>query len=556
MTPSLKISIWLILVCVWLTTLIGIRAIPLEKHEAFVLQTAQAMESSGDLILPYFNGVPRLQKPPFSYWTTLLVSTLDPVNSDVQVWHGRLVSLLGGLLMAALTLVLGTHLYGRKTGLLAAVFMLSAQGFIHMSHNARPDLLYAAFGTLQLFAWVASWRSEDGTRRQLGFSLLGWGGAALATLTKGPQIPMVFLVGLLIFLLFSPERKRILPILRPVRGISLFALLVLPWWILFNRRLQAEGIDIQESQMSGSLLRNMAGWKEILSGYYIWNLFSQLLPASLLTPFLLRGIWKKKTLGGDATRLLLSACITLLVIFTLGGHYRKHYLLPLLPVASLFLALAVTRLQGPVLHKRVRMILYSLGAMAVLGFAVLLLVTGGYVAFILLSVVGAALCLLLKSEFNTAEWKPDLFMAHILSLSILTAVSVAGYNALLTMNPIRVAEESLARKIKQEIQPHDRLVEWKSSTEILSFFTKHNVPFFSEADELVSFLDSQGSAGTIYAVLPVEELPVFKTMFSIRILYKTGPSKRPSKDLAWVEILDLPPAGNRVKLDTSPGGAD
>ena len=62
--------IWLFVV----STLIafnGIAWLPLDGHEAFVVQTAQEMRERGDWIVPYFNAKPRLTKPPLSYWLTM-----------------------------------------------------------------------------------------------------------------------------------------------------------------------------------------------------------------------------------------------------------------------------------------------------------------------------------------------------------------------------------------------------------------------------------------------------------------------------------------------------
>ena len=41
------------------------------RQELRVLETAREMGKRGDLILPYFLGEPRLEKPPLAYWLTL-----------------------------------------------------------------------------------------------------------------------------------------------------------------------------------------------------------------------------------------------------------------------------------------------------------------------------------------------------------------------------------------------------------------------------------------------------------------------------------------------------
>ncbi|MFA7053766.1 MAG: hypothetical protein WC328_12190, partial [Kiritimatiellia bacterium] len=73
--------LFIFLIALWILTLAGIQSVPLETHESFVLATAQEMNSSGDYLIPHYNGELRLNKPPLNYWVTLLVSAIDPVNS-------------------------------------------------------------------------------------------------------------------------------------------------------------------------------------------------------------------------------------------------------------------------------------------------------------------------------------------------------------------------------------------------------------------------------------------------------------------------------------------
>ena len=69
---------------------------PLEVHEAYVVQTAQEMNQRGSWVVPWFNGEPRLKKPPLSYWATALVGRLaghDPLRPA----DGRIPSALAGV---------------------------------------------------------------------------------------------------------------------------------------------------------------------------------------------------------------------------------------------------------------------------------------------------------------------------------------------------------------------------------------------------------------------------------------------------------------------------
>ena len=68
-----------------------------------MLQTAREMGVNNDWVLPYFNGEPRLNKPPLNYWLTLGISSMDPFSDDIEPWHGRVSSMIGGLLLLLMT---------------------------------------------------------------------------------------------------------------------------------------------------------------------------------------------------------------------------------------------------------------------------------------------------------------------------------------------------------------------------------------------------------------------------------------------------------------------
>jgi 4-amino-4-deoxy-L-arabinose transferase-like glycosyltransferase len=534
--PSLARTVPLILIALWLVGLVGIVSIPVERHGIFVVETAQEMQVSGDWVLPRFNGEPRLNKPPLNYWATVLVAKLDPFHSEVQIWHGRLVSLLAALALGLATYRAGTLLYGRTTGFLAALILAASEQLVEISHNSRPDMLYAAFCALLLFAWMDAWRAEDGSRRQLWYSLAGWLAAALATLAKGPQVPAVFLLGILVFLLTGPDRRRVLRIFRPLGGILLYCAIVLPWWILLNQRLESLGIKIEESQMSGSLLRNMAQWYELLSVYYLWTLPLCMLPASLALPFVARRLWnKRKAPPGTATRMLLVVGATWLVVFTLGGHYRSHYVLPILPLPALALARALL-LPPPLaaLPRKWWMALLGMACAAILACAATLLFQGHIVALVLLSGAGGLLYILVRGGLNADEWKPTPLTRQLVVLLVLSAVAVAGGNALLPLHPRRAAEQALAARIQQTLGPDDPLIQWNMYKEVLAFYHDQPVATFTKTAELENLVETSGKP--VFAVVHSRELEALAQSFNIEILDSTTSIRKQSKHLSFVKL--------------------
>ncbi len=528
--------VFVLLVALWGFTLAGIQSFPLETHEAFVLATAQEMKTGGDWILPRFNDELRLNKPPLNYWATLLVAAADPVRADIQIYHGRLVSLLAVLMMVLLTVRTGRKLYGRETGILAAVFIMGTGGMLSLSNNAKPDTLYAALCTLQLAAWIDAWQAATPSRQRWS-AWLGWAAAGLATLTKGPQVPAVFLLGMAAFLAAGPDRRRALAVLRPLSGAALFCTLVLPWWLLLQQRLRALGVDFSDSQLSGSLLHNLASWRELLSVYYLWMPLAQMLPFSLLLVPLLPRLVKSRPPMSPATRLLAYVSITLLVLFTLGGHYRKHYLLPLLPVFALLLADSVRLIRFPGFNAAWVKLLVVAGAAGALGCAGLMLWQGEYAALALFAGLSLLTARLLSRELADTFGGQPLFARQLLVMAAAVIPLGTGFYTYAPAQRWPATEQELKKFAGEQLSGNDRLVCWKTSVNILPYFARRPVQAFTDEAKLRRYVADNQNRHPVFAVLPAHELPAFGERFEIRHVRTSDNRRNPKNSLSLVEIL-------------------
>jgi len=529
----------LILLIAWMSLFAGINSIPVEDHEAFVLQTTREMDANGDWVVPFFNQEPRLKKPPLNYWLTLGISHLDPFSADIEPWHGRFCSVFAGLLILLLTAYTGKKLYGGQTGFLAAVLLLGTKGFADLSHNARPDFLYAVLCVLQLFAWIGAWKAKNRSAEQQWMSAVGWILAGLATLTKGPQVPAIFLLGFLLFLLCSTERRRTLDVLRPVSGIVIWLILCLPWWWFLEHRLQTMGVNIAETQLSGSLLKTLAGWKELFSFFYIAMMLSFLLPVVLIIPLLIFWSRRKFERPGAASRLLLCVSIVMLVIFTAGGHYRSHYMIPLLPLFILLLAAAIDQAAAEhSLYKKLWRGLFAAGTSALAVCAALLIWQQQYAAVLLLTGAGIALILLVRKELREPVWRAHPLSAQLLAAALLSAWLFAGFNALPLRNTERNRERTFALSVGQAVEADGMLVAWGEFPEILPYYARHRIVSVGESAELGSRFEQRASGQNFYVLVAQKNIPELKAFFNFSILLTDGNKKEPEK-LILVKITDI-----------------
>lgn len=322
-----------VLILAFYASLFGLTTTEMEFHEIFVVQTAAEMQERSDYLVPYFNGELRLTKPPMNYWLTVACAWLRGADRP-QTLDGRLPSALAGVALILITVLLGAELWSRAVGLNAGLILCGTFGFIKLTHSARPEMVYAAFCAGAFLCFVAAWRRHGRSR----LPWLGWVLVALAVLTKGPQFPALMLGALALGLaLHTPSRRHLARVFRPVRGVLLMAVLASWWWIAIRLAVGSE--TLSDSQLLGSrFLLGFDAWHNPAYFYLIWLL---LLPWVFLYVPMLRAAVKRGSKRAAAARVMALVVLTSIVVLNFGHDKRPHYLLPILPIASLLMALGM-----------------------------------------------------------------------------------------------------------------------------------------------------------------------------------------------------------------------
>jgi 4-amino-4-deoxy-L-arabinose transferase-like glycosyltransferase len=324
----------LILVLAAFIATAGIATLPMDGHEAFVVQTTHEMQARNDWIVPWFNGEPRLNKPPLNYWLTGATAWAAGSLDNIEAWHGRLVSALAALVMALVTFFAAHMLYGRRVAVLSAFFLVTSLGFFNYSHDARPDMLYAALCTAGYVAFISAWKASSNKIRTSAVMLM-WAAYALATLSKGPHMPAVYLVASLVFCrwLRIPGRET-LRLFRPVAGLILSAAITLPWWYLVQHQLGGNGLH--GTQLSGSLLTKVR-FDHFYDLYYFYRPLLLVLPWLVFLPHTVLHFRNTQNHKDSDTLLVLYILIPALVL-SFGSQERWFYMLPSLPPMLILLA--------------------------------------------------------------------------------------------------------------------------------------------------------------------------------------------------------------------------
>ncbi len=479
----------------------GSAKLPLDGHEVLVVGTAQEMHDRGNWVVPYFNGNLRLTKPPLSYWLTGVTAWLSGGLDRIQGWHGRVPSIVAGFGMVLLTWFTGRRLFGETTGITAGLLLASSVGFFSYSHDARPDMVYAfwCMGALSSFVFALT-----ASREHRAWAIYAmWAAYGLATLTKGPQLPLSLVVACVLYLGVSGYGwGRGLALLRIFSGLMLVLAIVLPWWWLLLDSVPSDALDV--SELSGTLL--MPHWRDGLDSYYLYQPLILIIPWLGLLPTTLWRLRRQLPKKGTELLLLLLVLVPALVL-SFGPQQRWFYLLPVVPVMCLLLALGVQTFAArcqihPARWRRwfwpAHMILAGATAVGLLVGKVVSGTTWSVMAALLL--VFAAL-LLWHSGKMTKSQRGRVILQVWSSCVMVGLLGVGLADTQLPWSTDRYNKARLAQATGRQLQPGTDIYAWYINPNIYVHYLHRPVPRIKGLGELKLALQ-QSHSGRVALILP------------------------------------------------------
>jgi len=311
-----------------LTAFWGLGSRAIGNHEAYVGVTARNMISSGDWIVPMFNGEARLNKTPLSYW---LVAAAAKAAGQVNDFTVRLPSAILAVVSAIAIFYFVSDWLGFRTGILSALIWSTSLCYIRYSHTGRPEMALAVFVTIAMLSFYSAIKTQ-GRRKQIYFILIFWISFALAMLAKGPAPLPLIIPAIFIYFLISKQWK-LIPKLLPIAGVILFLLIVLPWPIAVLMK-EPAALGVWKNEFLGRAAGEYAAGSKPFY-YYFGVMFLFFLPFSAFIPFAIAApfykIWEERR---DAIIYLWLWFIGGVVVMSFCGGKRQHYILPMMPAMA------------------------------------------------------------------------------------------------------------------------------------------------------------------------------------------------------------------------------
>lgn len=145
--------------------------------------SARRQSERGQFLIPTNDGIPRLQKPPFVYWTLIASMRLFGIND----FGARLPNALASLAWFAGIMMIGRRLTrdpaeGLRLGVAAATILATMAGTFIFSHLIAPEPFLAAFLAWTFWCLLSACRRPEHADR---FVRLAWLLMALGALSKG-----------------------------------------------------------------------------------------------------------------------------------------------------------------------------------------------------------------------------------------------------------------------------------------------------------------------------------------------------------------------------------
>lgn len=301
------------------------------------------MLQSAHYFLPTINGAIYFDKPLLGYWVTLPFVRTGGLNEAML----RLPSTLAGLGTILVIFFIGQRLFGRRTAIVAALFLATSPMFLLWARTASPDMMNVFVVWVMLWAFLLA--REGRARYLLMFYVVG----AIGSFFKGPVAPAVAIFTVFLYSTCSifVARNDRTPLGKLLSNEYFWIASAPAAWCIAASLMLFGAILITPIIVTGTWLSASMMWKENIIRFlgrhdhrnppytYIVPL---LLYCAPWTFFTLASLWEARHWErGQARRLSLLAALGILLFFLLSCSRRPYYILPLIPALALITGKAI-----------------------------------------------------------------------------------------------------------------------------------------------------------------------------------------------------------------------
>ena len=288
---------------------------------------------NGDLIHLKIHGEPYLQKPPLLFWLAALFFKIF----GVSIFAFKLPNLFFTFLGIYSTYRLGLLIHDKQTGIIAAVLYTTCEALFLYNMDVHTDALLTSniiFGTWQLAEYL--------DKRKAWNFILGFIGVGLAMISKGfigLVVPVIAVAGFLI----AKKDYRTMFSIRWFAGLPILLIILYPTLKGLYDQFGIDGLKFyfwsnNIGRIRGDYTSHGPDYFFFLHSFaYIyvpWSLYTYI---AFVRDF---RIWKGNRFQVKNAKMAYcySVVIILAIILSISSQQSPHYILPVIPFASIITA--------------------------------------------------------------------------------------------------------------------------------------------------------------------------------------------------------------------------
>lgn len=317
---------------IFFTFMLGNRPLSVPDEGRYV-EIPREMVETGNYLTPRLNYVKYFEKPVLFYWLEAFSIKLFGIHEfTLRLWPA-IFGLLGCLAVA----VSGARLFGRKTGILAAIVLGTSVLYFALSRAIILDMPVSIFLTVGLLSFLLGTHQNIAWKRRACFWIFA-ASCAFAVLTKG--LIGIVIPGMIIFAWIAILGEwRLLKTMYIPSSLALFLFIAAPWHIIvsmvnpefFNFYFIHEHFNRYLTTVHGRYQPKWFFAPILLLGLFPWSAF--LIQA---IAYNLPSSWKERHEHRDVLFLMLWAALVFL-FFSASDSKLIPYILPVLPPLALLL---------------------------------------------------------------------------------------------------------------------------------------------------------------------------------------------------------------------------
>jgi 4-amino-4-deoxy-L-arabinose transferase-like glycosyltransferase len=289
-------------------------------------EIAREILVTGDWVTPYYDFLPRLEKPVFFYALTALSYKLFGISEAAA----RFPSAAAAFAALLLTYFFARRLLGAWPALWSGLVLLTCVEFSTFSRIVILDMTLAFFITLALSAFYLASAAERGGKKRAYYFLM-YAALGCATLVKGPI--GVVIPGMIVAAYLAVRRKWSAALEMELGwGLLIFFAIVAPWYAWAEiRRPGYLAYFLGQEHFARYLTPYYQRTKPWY--YFFVVLAGGFFPWTFFLPSLARRLWKKSL--DDLSLYLFLWAVVPFVFFSFSHSKMAEYLLPVYPALAI-----------------------------------------------------------------------------------------------------------------------------------------------------------------------------------------------------------------------------